>query len=120
MVAGGEKEGGRRRGEEEEEGKGGGGMKRERRGSEMEVAVESFSSLRERTSTRRTVAVGEVGLTGRLRSVPNADKIIVEAERLGYEKVILPTKNAEASKSNKVRLCGADNVRDAIKLYLAD
>ncbi|MDD5822894.1 MAG: DNA repair protein RadA [Firmicutes bacterium] len=97
-----------------------GGLKPDSPATDLAVALAIFSSLRERTSPRRTVAVGEVGLTGRLRSVPNADKIIVEAERLGYEKVILPTKNAEASKSNKVRLCGADNVRDAIKLYLAD
>ena len=38
--------------------------------------------------------MGEVGLTGDLRSVQNAEKIVKEAARLGYEQVILPKRNA--------------------------
>ena len=84
------------------------------------------------------------GLTGQLRSVPNADKIVQEAIRLGYDAVILPERNARhAAESGKVsvsdagrsvivspagnesgagskgiRIIGAANITDAIRAYL--
>jgi DNA repair protein RadA/Sms len=66
------------------------------------------------------VAAGEVGLTGNLRSIPNADKIIQEASRLGYDAVILPEKNAKQSQSagNSIQILGAATLADAIKYYL--
>ena len=97
-----------------------GGMKPDSPATDLAVALAIFSSFRERTSPRRVVAVGEVGLTGQLRSVPNADKIISEAERLGYDKVILPKKNASKCSSSKVQICGAENIREAIKLFTAE
>jgi DNA repair protein RadA/Sms len=42
----------------------------------------------------RICALGEIGLTGELRSVRGADKMAAEAARLGFTKVILPKKNA--------------------------
>lgn len=96
-----------------------GGLKPDSPATDLAVALAIASSMRERTSPKRVVAVGEVGLTGRLRTVPNADKIIAEAERLGYERAILPKSNATKGSSDKVQLCGADNLREALKLFTA-
>ena len=34
--------------------------------------------------------IGEVGLTGEVRNVAMAEKRIIEAEKMGFKKVILP------------------------------
>ena len=94
-----------------------GGMKSESTSTDLAVALAIYSSFRNKTSSRRIIAVGEVGLTGNLRSVPNADRIIQEAVRLGYEGIILPKKNAETAKASGIRIYGADNLTDAIKFF---
>ena len=119
-----------------------GGMNTGSTATDLAVALAIYSSFRDKTASRRIVAVGEIGLTGQLRSISNADKIIQEAVRLGYEAVILPDRNArQAAESGRVnvsdggrmvtvlppgqesgkgiRIIGASNISDAIKAYLA-
>ena len=73
-----------------------GGLKPDGPGADLAVALAIYSSFRERTSPRRVVALGEVGLTGNLRAVRNADRIVSEAARLGYETIIIPKGNKTA------------------------
>ena len=97
-----------------------GGMNTGSTSTDLAAALAIYSSFRGRSSQRRIVAAGEVGLTGNLRSIPNADKIIQEAVRLGYEAVILPEKNAKQIKETpKIKVFGASNVNDAIRAYLS-
>lgn len=118
-----------------------GGMNTGSTATDLAVALAIYSSFKGKTASRRIVAVGEVGLTGHLRSIPNTDKIVQEAVRLGYEAVILPERNARqsaesgtvsitdsgrsvmisppGSDSGKgIRVIGASNIRDAISAYL--
>lgn len=119
-----------------------GGMNTGSTSTDLAVALAIYSSFKGRSSGRRVVAVGEVGLTGNLRSIPNADKIVQEAVRLGYEAVILPERNArQAAQSGRsidvadgglavsvtpsapdvsgnIRISGASNIADAIKAFL--
>ena len=96
-----------------------GGMNTNSTATDLAVALAIYSSFKGRASSKRIVAVGEVGLTGHLRSVANADKIIQEAIRLGYEAVILPAKNVRKSDaSGKIQILGADSISDAIRAYL--
>ncbi|MBR7088728.1 MAG: DNA repair protein RadA [Mogibacterium sp.] len=118
-----------------------GGMNTGSTATDLAVALAIYSSFKGKTASRRIVAVGEVGLTGHLRSIPNTDKIVQEAVRLGYEAVILPERNArQSAESGKVsisdsgrsvtvtppgsdgargiRVIGASNIRDAINAYL--
>ena len=117
-----------------------GGMNTGSTATDLAVALAIYSSYTGKVSSRRIVAVGEVGLTGHLRSVPNSDKIVQEAVRLGYEAIILPERNAkQAAQSGKVkvedagrsvsvtpdaidiqsdiRIIGAANIIDAIRIY---
>lgn len=96
-----------------------GGLKPDGPGADLAVALAIYSSFRERTSPRRVVALGEVGLTGNLRAVRNADRIASEAARLGYEAIILPKGNIKGAKPGTgIRLIGADSLGDAIKAYV--
>ena len=82
-----------------------GGMSTGSTATDLAAALAIYSSFTGKTSSRRIVAVGEVGLTGHLRSVPNADRIVQEAVRLGYEAIILPERNARhAAESGNVSI----------------
>lgn len=96
-----------------------GGMKPDGTGIDIAVALAIYSSYKRISPKKRTIALGEVGLTGDLRSVSNGEKIAREAARLGYERIILPQKNAEKI-GNHIGDClviGVKNIKDAIKAF---
>lgn len=92
-----------------------GGMNTGSTSTDLAAALAIYSSFKGKASPRRLVAVGEVGLTGHLRSIPNADRIVQEAVRLGYEGVILPERNAHSA--DGISIYGASNIRDAIRAF---
>jgi DNA repair protein RadA/Sms len=48
------------------------------------------SSFKERQVDPRTVAIGEIGLSGELRSVNQLDRRLAEAQRLGFKRAVIP------------------------------
>jgi len=95
-----------------------GGIRPEGTGTDLAVALAIFSSFKRVTPDSRTLALGEVGLTGDLRPVRNAEKIVKEAARLGYERIIMPASNAEKLKDLKgCRIAGVKNVNEALKAF---
>lgn len=99
-----------------------GGMNTGSTSTDLAVALAIYSSFKGRAANKKIIAVGEVGLTGHLRSVSNADKMVQEAVRLGYDRVILPRNNAnqilKTKPSIKIEVCGAPDIRGAIKSFL--
>ena len=75
-----------------------GGIKPEGTYTDLAVALAVYSSYRGIHLGSQTLALGEIGLTGDLRAVQNSEKIVKEAARLGFERVILPVRNAERLK----------------------
>ncbi len=59
--------------------------------TDLAVALATWSSLHERPLPPKTVVIGEVGLAGELRRVPNLGRRLQEAARLGYTRAIVPT-----------------------------
>ncbi|MBA3276563.1 MAG: DNA repair protein RadA [Chloroflexia bacterium] len=57
---------------------------------DLAVAVGIASSLKDRAVDRNAVVIGEVGLSGELRSVNRLDRRISEAARLGFTRMIVP------------------------------
>jgi len=95
-----------------------GGLRPDSTSVDLGVALAVYSSLRGVTCPRRVLAVGEVGLTGELRSIRNIEKIVSEAERMGYEQIILPAKNAAALKGSATCIItGVTNLREAINAF---
>lgn len=95
-----------------------GGFKPEGTSVDLAVALAIYSTARGVPCTGKTLAVGEIGLTGDLRSVQNSDKIVKEANRLGFERIILPEKNALriSKKDVGIELIGVTSLVEAIKL----
>ncbi len=94
-----------------------GGMRPEGTGQDLAVALAVYSSYKRVAPTKRTLALGEVGLTGDLRSIQNAEKIVKEASRLGFERVILPKNNADRIKVSGIEIIGAKRIQDALYAF---
>lgn len=67
-----------------------GGVRITETATDLAVALATWSSLHEQPLPAKTVVIGEVGLAGELRRVPNLARRLQEAQRLGYEHAIVP------------------------------
>ena len=67
-----------------------GGLTVDEPGLDLPLALALASSLRDRPITAGTVAIGEVGLLGELRSVVGIERRLREAARLGFVRAIVP------------------------------
>jgi DNA repair protein RadA/Sms len=67
-----------------------GGLAVDEPGLDLPLALALASSLRDRPIASGTVAIGEVGLLGELRSVVGLERRLREAARLGFIRAIVP------------------------------
>lgn len=72
-----------------------GGVKFSDTGIDLPAFLAMISSFKNKAITDKTVAFGEIGLTGELRQVQNAEDRIKEAARMGMKRVIMPKLNAK-------------------------
>ena len=98
-----------------------GGIRPEGTASDLAVALAVYSSYSGKKPPEMTIALGEIGLTGELRSIQHTDKIVREAARMGFKKVIMPEKNAERLRSQKdisssIQIIGVRRIYDALRL----
>ncbi len=77
-----------------------GGFKINEPAVDLGICLAIASSKQKKVIPNDTVAIGEVGLSGEIRSVNFLEKRIKEAEKLGFQKVILP----KTSKPPKIEM----------------
>lgn len=97
-----------------------GGLRPEGTSVDLAVALAIYSTCKGIPCSGKTIAIGEIGLTGDLRSVQNSEKIVREAARMGFERILLPKKNAVKLKdadSSGIRVVGVKRLTDAIKAF---
>lgn len=96
-----------------------GGLRPEGTSIDLAVAMAIYSSFKGKAIPPDVLALGEIGLTGELRPIQNADKIVKEAARMGIKKVILPKRNAEKlakESGTDLQLAGVANIVEALKV----
>jgi DNA repair protein RadA/Sms len=71
-----------------------GGIRLQETAADLPVLLAVLSSLRDRPLAEKTVAFGEVGLSGELRPVPNGEERLREAATHGFRRAIVPRANA--------------------------
>lgn len=67
-----------------------GGLNLNEPGADLPVVLAVASSYRDTPISDDLVAIGEVGLTGEIRSVSNMNQRLAEVARLGFKKCIIP------------------------------
>ena len=96
-----------------------GGLKIYEPSVDLAVCCAIASSYMDRNSKSKFVVVGEVGLGGEVRSVSHIDKRIQEAEKLGFENIVIPSNNMKTIKvKSKINIIPVENVNDAIEQVL--
>ncbi len=90
-----------------------GGIKIEEPAADLAVALAIVSSLKD-IIISETVVIGELGLSGEVRYVPNLEKRIKEAEKLGFKKMICPKGRIEI-KTSKIKIIQVKTLNEAIQ-----
>lgn len=94
-----------------------GGLKLDDTAADLSVAMALYSSLTDKVIDSKTIAFGEIGLGGELRTVSHIQQRIAEAERMGFEKVILPAHSLKGIDISKfdIRVVGVHSIKEAFK-----
>jgi DNA repair protein RadA/Sms len=89
-------------------------------GLDLPVALALASSLRDRPISPGTVAIGEVGLLGELRTVVGVERRLREAARLGFQRAVVPRPSAGATivRIEGLEIIPAETLADAISAAL--
>ena len=78
-----------------------GGIRVQETAADLPVLLAVLSSLRDRPLAEKTIAFGEVGLSGEIRPVPNGEDRLKEAATHGFKRAIVPKANAPKASSIK-------------------
>ena len=96
-----------------------GGIKIDEPAADLGLCVAMASSFANRLVRPKAIVFGEVGLSGEIRAVSQADVRLKEAAKLGFRAAVLPQKNAERLKSIKgIDLFGAATLAEALRLAM--
>ncbi|MCQ2501105.1 MAG: DNA repair protein RadA [Lachnospiraceae bacterium] len=99
-----------------------GGIKMTEPAVDLGILLALVSSHKDLVIDDKLVVFGEVGLSGEVRSVSMAEQRVQEAQKLGFEKVILPKVCMKALKGKtdpeKIQLIPVENIRDAVNAIL--
>ncbi len=90
-----------------------GGFKITEPAVDLAVALAISSALKNYIIPKDTLALGELGLGGEIRPVSNIEKRISEAEKLGFQQIIIP--DVKLSKNYKIKITKAKNIKELIK-----
>ena len=87
--------------------------------ADLAVILALASSYLDRPVPRECAAIGEVGLTGELRSVSQLERRVSEVHRMGFRTCVIPAHHAERLGSFPgLRLIPARNTGEAIRAVL--
>lgn len=94
-----------------------GGLRLDETACDLPVCLAMASSLLDLPVSEKTLAIGEVGLGGEIRSVPHLETRLREAQRVGFDTAIVPKHNLkmiDPAQFPGLHLVGAAYLREAI------
>ena len=94
-----------------------GGLRIDEPGVDLAVAAALASSARDRVIAADVALIGEIGLSGEVRSVPQLEARLREASRLGFRRVLVPwSLGGDLQTPPGVTLLPAHTLREALAL----
>lgn len=94
-----------------------GGLRLDEPGADLPVALAVASSYLDQPIPDDLVAIGEVGLTGEIRSVSHMNQRLGEVARLGFKKCIIPNNTSEKLEIPEgLTVYRVKNLREAIEV----
>lgn len=96
-----------------------GGLKVNEPAADLGIALAIASSFRNAPINPSLAAAGEIGLSGELRTVPQLDRRLSEASRLGFKQCLIPGASPASSTSpTGLELIGVSTLKEALSQAL--
>lgn len=92
-----------------------GGLRVDEPAADLGIALAIISSYKDKSINHQLTAVGEIGLSGEIRSVTKLNHRIIEAARLGFKYCVVPKAN-EYFTSDDMEIIPVINIKEAINL----
>ena len=94
-----------------------GGLELSEPAADLALCMAVVSSLKDMPLGTEVAVMGEVGLAGEVRAIPQCDRRVSECLRLGFTTIVLPRENIKRMAApENVRLIGVDTVMQAISV----
>ena len=94
-----------------------GGLELSEPAADLALCMAVVSSLKDASVGQDVAVMGEVGLAGEVRAIPQCERRIAECQRLGFTTVMIPRENLRRLKApDGVKLLGVDTVMQAISV----
>jgi DNA repair protein RadA/Sms len=83
--------------------------------ADLGLALALISSIKNKeTKLDKMIVVGEIGLTGEVRPISYCERIVNEAEKMGFMNIIIPERNIGKIKTSKIGTYGVSSLREAV------
>lgn len=97
-----------------------GGVEIDEPAADLAVCSAVVSSIKDIPSDSKTCVVGEVGLGGEIRTIHQVEKRIQEAEKLGFEQILIPKSTVKVNtKERKIKISQVKTLKEAIDLLVS-
>ncbi len=95
------------------------GLELDEPGADLAAALAITSSYTDRAIPEKTAAVGEIGLTGEIRSVPGMEQRLSEVQRLGFQCCVVPKSlGKQITVPRGLELIRVQNIQQALAAIL--
>lgn len=94
-----------------------GGLRLDEPAADLPISLALISSLLDKPIDDHVIAFGEVGLAGEIRAIANAEMRVNEAQRLGFQKCLLPKASMKNLRQEQyeIELIGLRSVAEAFQ-----
>ena len=97
-----------------------GGLKIDEPAADLAIALAIVSSFRDQPVDPELAVMGEIGLSGELRAVPQLERRVNEAARLGFKRCLVPKTGSNISVPHGIKLISASTLREAVGVGLGE
>jgi len=92
-----------------------GGIRVDEPAVDLGIIMALASSFRNRPLDPRMVVFGEVGLTGEVRAISQAERRVKEASKMGFSRCLMPKNNvSQLSSDANLECIGVDSIEKAL------
>lgn len=83
--------------------------------ADLGIALALISSVKSKATTlEQSIVIGEVGLTGEIRPVVSCDRLVNEAEKMGFKNIIIPKRNKDKVNKSGLNIIGVKTLKEAV------
>lgn len=91
------------------------GFKIKETSADLAICLAIISALWEKPLPHQTIILGEIGLSGEVRSISQLEKRIIEAEKMGFNSIIIPN-SKKISLKTKLKILTVNDLETVINM----